>query len=143
MSDGQQLQRQSRAKAPKRSPLGMDHTLTVLSALTVASLVLPEDSASVRWVIGWWLFVFVKQEGTPVGGEAATVYAATMLGSLVLVQFTDSITGFAVKNEALHVVAHTHEEVAAWGKSAESVTICQCLGVCVGEGRGRPFNSWS
>jgi hypothetical protein len=55
--------------------------------------------------------------GTPVGGKAAAVYAAAMLGGLVLVQFADFITGFTVKNEAFHVVADTHEEIATGGKS--------------------------
>jgi hypothetical protein len=55
----------------------------------------------------------------PVGRKAAAVDAAGVLGGLVLVQLADFVTGFAIENKALHVVANTHEEVAAGGKSGE------------------------
>ena len=39
-----------------------------------------------------------------------------MLARFVLVQLADFVAGFAVKNEALHVVADADEEVAAGRK---------------------------
>jgi hypothetical protein len=52
----------------------------------------------------------------PVGREATAVDAAAMLARFVLVQLADFVAGFAVKNEALHVVADADEEVAAGRK---------------------------
>jgi hypothetical protein len=96
-----------------RSPLGIAHTLTVLSALTVASLVLPGKRITFQPSQQLWLCCQIA----PVGREAAAVDAAAVLGGLVLIQFSNFIAGFAVKNEALHIVAHAHKEVAAGGKS--------------------------
>jgi hypothetical protein len=52
----------------------------------------------------------------PVRGKAAAVDAAGVLRGLVLIQLSDFITSFSIKNETLHVVANADEEVAAGRK---------------------------
>jgi hypothetical protein len=71
--------------APMRSPLGMAHTFTVLSALTVASFVLQRTGINSCTFLRGFAVLQSRVEGVPVRGKAAAVDAASVLRRLILV----------------------------------------------------------
>jgi hypothetical protein len=59
-----------------------------------------------------------------------------VLGSLILAEFADFITGFAVENKAFHVVAHTDEEVPT-GRKPDTIDEVAVLPHALVEFEGR------